>query len=73
MRHNYDRRHKDGEGRFDRVYVEWPHLWGVSRLIARPMKTVYINRCAGLYAQDKTFTGVNELDAFCTRWNIELL
>ena len=72
MRKNHDKRHADSEERYDRVYVDWPHLWGVSRLIARPLKTIYINRSAAPWGSDKIFADVPELESYCNRWDIEL-
>lgn len=72
MRRNHDKRRRDAEERYDRVYVDWPHLWGVRQLIARPMKAIYINRSAAPWAQDRDFSGVNALENFCAKWNVEL-
>ena len=72
MRRNHDKRHADPEERYDRVFVEWPHLWEVRQVVARPMKTIYINRCANAWAQDKIFTSVTALENFCDRWGVEL-
>lgn len=72
MRKNHDKRSTDGQERFDRVYVDWPQLWGLRRLIARPLKTIYINRCAEAGAQDREFVGVLSLEAYCDKWEIEL-
>lgn len=72
MRKNHDKRRQDAEDRFDRVYVDWPQLYGVRQLIARPMKTIYINRSAESWAQDKEFSGVYSLENFCDRWGLEL-
>ena len=74
MRRNYDKhaRNNGDMERYDRVYVEWPHLWEVRQVVARPMKTIYINRCANAWAQDKIFTGVTALENFCDRWGLEL-
>ncbi len=72
MRRNHDR-HGMHEDRMDTVYVEWPELWGVRRVIARPMKTIYINRDADPEtAQDREFASVNALEHFCEKWSIEL-
>lgn len=72
MRKNYDKRHAEAQERFDRVYVEWPQLWGVRRLTARPLKTIYINRCAEAGAQDREFSSVTALENYCDRWGVEL-
>lgn len=72
MRKNYDK-HSNHSERMDTVYVEWPHLWGVRRLIARPLKTIYINRDADAqYALDKEFASFGALERFCEKWDIEL-
>lgn len=72
MRKNYDKRHKM-EDRMDVVYVEWPQLWGVRRVIARPMKTIYVNRNADPeVAADREFASVTALENFCDRWALEL-
>ena len=72
MRKNYGKRHNQ-EDRMDVVYVEWPELWGVRRVIARPMKTIYINRNADPeVAIDKEFASVVALENFCDRWALEL-
>lgn len=72
MRHNHDRHSKDTDGRYDRVYVDWPRLYSVRSIIARPLKTIYINRSAAGWALDRTFTGVAALESFCERWGVEL-
>lgn len=72
MRKNHDKRHADAEERYDRVYVDWPQLYGVRQLIARPLKTIYINRSAAPWASDKNFADVPELESYCKRWDIEL-
>ena len=72
MRKNHDKRRRDAEERYDRVYVEWPHLWEVKQVVARPLKTIYINSCANSWARDRTFADVDQLESFCARWNINL-
>lgn len=72
MRKNHDKRHDETEDRYDRIYVDWPHLWGVRQLIAKPLKTIYINRSAAPYAQDRMFAGVIALEAYCDKWHIVL-
>ena len=72
MRRNHNKRY-DREDRMDVVYVEWPELWAVSRVIARPMKTIYINRNADpAVAVDREFVSVTALENFCDRWALEL-
>ena len=73
MRKNHDKRHGRREDNYDVIYVEWPNLWSVKRLIARPLKAIYINRCAALWAQDKDFANVTALENFCAHWGIKLL
>ena len=72
MRYNRSRRAKDGVERYDKVYMEWPHLWEVKQVVARPLKTIYINSCANSWAKDRTFADADQLESFCARWNINL-
>jgi ABC-type arginine transport system ATPase subunit len=72
MRRNRSRRAKDGVERYDKVYVEWPHLWEVKQVVARPLKTIYINRSSAPWAQNRDFSGVYSLENFCDRWGLEL-
>jgi hypothetical protein len=52
--------------------VEWPHLWEVKQVVARPLKTIYINSCANSWARDRVFADVEQLESFCAKWNIKL-
>lgn len=72
MRRNRSRRAKDGVERYDRVYVEWPHLWEVKQVVARPLKTIYINSCANSWARDRAFADVDQLESFCAKWGVNL-
>ena len=72
MRRNRSRRTKDNLDRYDRVYVYWPHIWSVGRLVAHPCKTIYINM-AGIGAREKAIGTIEELDGFCAKWGVELI
>lgn len=72
MRKNHDKRARKDE-HIDTVYVEFPELWGVRCIYARPLKTRYINRCADPdMACDREFASVTALDNFCDKWGIDL-
>lgn len=71
MRRNRSRRTKDNLNRYDRVYVYWPHIWSVGRLVAHPCKVIYINM-AGIGARDKSVRSVDELESFAAKWRVEM-
>ena len=72
MRRNRSRRTKDNLDRYDRVYVYWPHIWSVGRLVAHPCKVIYINMAA-IGAREKTIRTIEKLDDFCAKWGVELI
>ena len=72
MRRNYDRRRREAEEKYDRVYVDWPHLWRINQVVAKPLKTIYINRSSSAWGQSRVITDVSTLEDFCERNVIEL-
>lgn len=73
MRRNYDRHaRRDMSERYDKVYVQLPELFGVRRIEARPLKTIYINMAAQPWAESRVFSSVEALERFCQRWRVEL-
>lgn len=59
---------------YDRVYVDLPsHLDYILELVACPLKTIYINRNAGSFANvQRVFRDVDDLERFCYKNRIEL-
>ena len=58
--------------KFDRVYVDFPHLAEVRRFYAIPVKTIYYNRAAyGWSNIDQVFSSVGQMEEFCDRYGVE--
>lgn len=57
-----------------RVYVDLPsHMDDILELVACPLKTVYINRNAGPFANiHRVFRDVDDLERFCYKNRIDL-
>ena len=71
-RHNGTRRSREGTtDNFDRLYMDWPELPGMAKLVAMPLKTIYINRAAAPWANiDKVIFDTEELAAYLPNWLI---
>lgn len=69
-RHNNPRRSRSRwMEQFDTEYREWPQLAHIARVVAVPLKTVYINRACNPDANiDKVIFDVDELQAFMGMW-----
>lgn len=52
---------------YDRVYVDLPDSMNfIAKLVACPLKTIYINRNADPYANiNRVFRSVDDLERFC--------
>ena len=71
-RHTSNRRkNRNSIDNFDRVYMDWPELAHIARVIAMPLKTVYINTACAPWANiDKVIFDVEELQAYLAMWAV---
>ena len=57
---------------YDTVYIEAPQIPDIRRLIAVPLKTIYINRMCNDSNIDCIFMDVGDLFSFCYLYKLTL-
>ena len=58
------------QSKYDRIYVDWRSAPSIRTLTAVPLKSIYINRAADLYALDYVVKSVERLEDLAERYGI---